>query len=434
VAAATTSPAPVSPEGAATADGGAFGAADAPDDDADSGERVHSLVGQGRFAEAHALISDAFVERNGSAGYLLRAWVLAQEQRPADARDAVDWALAIASPAEAGDVFVLAGVVLLSLDEAHAALTVALRATGADPDGWEPSVLLSDVYRRLGRIPDAIAAARRAVALAPREAEAQVALARSLSAGRGVFGRIPRRNRAEHRAAAERALMLGAAPGQLVVPRGGAVLGGMGLAVFLGMQIYRIETGGTWELVAAGIVFGVTFGLIAVLVAMSSRRSGVSARTRLRGMRATTRTEMVGDGWLWRISAVHVAAVLPLPALLTTGLLADRAWRGAAWPLWADVLLAVVGLVAVCAVLFGVPWWYGEVYARRILRYAGLVRLQLTATGLLVGGTLALAVRGRASTGTWTSVALAHVGWTVGSWIAATLLSTRLQILRRRAL
>jgi hypothetical protein len=395
---------------------------------------VHSLVGQGRFAEAHALISDAFVERNGSAGYLLRAWVLAQEQRPADAREAVDWALAIASPVEAGDVFVLAGVVLLSLDEAHAALTVALRATGADPDGWEPSVLLSDVYRRLGRVTDAVAAARRAVALAPREAEAQVALARSLSAGRGVFGRIPRRNRAEHRAAAERALALGAAPGQLVVPRGGAVLGGVGLAVFLGVQLYRIETGGTWELVAAAIVFSVTFGLIAALVTMSARRTGVSARTRLRGIRATTRTEMVGDDWLWRIAAVHVVALLPLPALLTTGLVADRAWHGHSWPLWAAALLAAAGLAVVSAILLGVPWWYGGMFAHRILRYAGLVRLQLTVVGLLVGGTLALAVRGRVSAGTWASVAVAHVVWTVGGWLAASVLSARLQVMRRRAL
>lgn len=434
MAAAATSQGPGSPEGAATADSGAFGAADAPDDDANSGERVHALIGQGRFAEAHAVISDAFVERNGSAGYLLRAWVLAQEQRPADAREAVDWALAIAGPAEAADVFVLAGVVLLSLDEAHAALTVALRATGADPDGWEPSVLLSDVYRRLGRTPDAVAAARRAVAVAPREAEAQVALARSLSAGRSPLGRIARRHRAEHRAAAESALALGAAPGQLVAPRGGAVLGGVGLAVFLGVQLYRIETGGTWELIAAGIVFAVTFALIATLVNMSSRRSGVSARTRLRGIRATTRTELIGDEWLWRIAAVHVAALLPVPVLVTTGLVADRAWRGDPWPLWAAVLLSAAGLAAVAVILLGVPWWYGAMFTRRILHYGGLVRVQLTAVALLIGNTLALAARGRAATGTWAYVAGAHLTWTVGGWLAATVLSFRLQVLRRRAL
>lgn len=392
------------------------------------------LVGQGRFAEAHALISDAFVERNGSAGYLLRAWVLTQERRPAQAREAVDWALAIAGPAEAADVFVLAGVVLLSLDEAHAALTVALRASGADPDGWEPSVLLSDVHRRLGRVPDAVAAARRAVAVAPDEAEAQVALARSLSAGRGPLGRIPRRHRAEHRAAAERALALGATPGQLTAPRGGAVIGGFGLALFWGIQLYRIETGGTWQLVAAGIVLVVTFALIAFLVKSGTRRSGISARTRLRGIRATTRTSMVGDDWLWRISAVHLCAALPVPVLLTTGLVADRAWRGGGWPLWADGLLACTGFGAVVLLLVGIPWWYGGMFARRILRYAGLLRCQLAVASLLIGATLALAVQGGVSRDVWAYMAGAHVVWTVGGWLFALALSGRLQALRRRAL
>ncbi|SDO03637.1 tetratricopeptide repeat protein [Actinacidiphila guanduensis] len=396
---------------------------------------MHALVGQGRFAEAHAVVSDAFVERNGSAGYLLRAWVLAQEQRPAEARDAVDWALAIAGPGEAGDVFVLAGVVLLSLDEAHAALTVALRATGADPDGWEPSVLLSDVYRRLGRVPDAVAAARRAAALAPDEPEAQVALARSLSAGRSPLGRIPRAHRAEHRAAVERALALGAVPGQLVAPRGGALLGGMGFVLFLGVQLYRIETGGTWELLAGGVVLAATFALVATLVNISARRTGISARSRLRGIRATTRTEMVGDEWLWRIAAVHVAAVMPLPVLVTTGLIAARAWHGHPWPLWAAALMAGLALAGVCAIVLAVPWWYGGMFARRIARYGGLFRIQLTAVGLLVGTTLALAVRGRATTtDTWASVAAAHLTWTVGGWLAATALSARLQSHRRRAL
>lgn len=425
---------PESPEGAATADSGAFGAADAPDDDANSGERVHALVGQGRFAEAHALVDDAFVERNGSAGYLLRAWVLAQEQRPAAAREAVDWALAIAGPAEAADVFVLAGVVLLALDEAHAALTVALRAAGADPGGWEPSVLLSDVYRRLGRVPDAVAAARRAVALAPREAEAQVALARSLSAGRGPLGRAPRRHRAEHRAAVERALELGASPAQLVAPRGGALLGGVGLAVFLGVQFYRIESGGTWELIAAGIVFAATLVLIVVLVRVGARRTGVSARARLRGIRATTRTEMAGDAWLWRIAAVHVGALLPVPALVTTGLAADRAWRGHPWPLWAVGPLGLAGLCGVTAIVFAVPWWYGRMFARRMLRYAGLVRIQMTVVGLLVGGTVALTARGGAPTRTWAYVAGAHLVWTAAGWLAATAAAARLHFHRRRTL
>jgi hypothetical protein len=405
-------------------------------DDASSGERVHALVGQGRFAEAHALVSDAFVERNGSAGYLLRAWVLTQERRPAQAREAVDWALALAGPAETADVFVLAGVVLLSLDEPHAALTVALRASGADPDGWEPSVLLSDVYRRLGRLPDAVAAARRAAALAPQEAEAQVALARSLSAGRGLLGRLPRRHRAEHAAAAGRALALGAEPGQLVAPRGGVVIGGFGLALFWGVQLYRIESGGTWQLVAAGGVLLATFVLIAFVVRSGARRSGVSPRSRLRGIRATTRTEMVGDDWLWRIAAVRLAAVLPVPVLLTTGLAADRGWRAGVWPLWVVAPLAAAGLGAVAALLAGARWWYGDMYARRMLRYCGLVRLQLAVTAALSGVTLALAARGRGEVPgrTWAELTVAHTAWTVTGCGVALLLTGRMHALRRQAL
>ncbi|WNI15736.1 hypothetical protein [Actinacidiphila sp. ITFR-21] len=433
-----------SPAGAATADGGAFGAADPPDDedlpggqpedDASSGERVHALVGQGRFAEAHTLVSDAFVERNGSAGYLLRAWVLTQERRSAAARESVDWALAIAGPAEAADVFVLAGVVLLSLDEAHAALTVALRAGGADPDGWEPSVLLSDVYRRLGRIPDAVVAARRAVAVAPYEAEAQVALARSLSATRGLLGRLPRRHRTEHESAVERAMTLGVDPGQLTAPRGGALVGGLGLALFWAVQLYRIETGDTWQLIAGGAVLAATAVLLAVLVRAGTRRSGVGARTRLRGIRATSRTELTGDDWLWRIGAVHVGALLPLPVLFGTGLVADRAWRGHDWPLWAAVTAAVAGLGGLLLTLLGVRWWYGAWLAGRMLRYGRLVPVQLGAVGLLAGTTLALTARGHTPRWEWAVLAVAHLGWAVVGWATALMLAARLQARRREML
>jgi hypothetical protein len=415
-------------------DGGAFGAADLPDDDASSGERVHGLVAQGRFTEAHALVGDAFVERNGSAGYLLRAWILAQEKRGAEAREAVDWALAIAGPLEAADVFVLAGVVLLSLDEAHAALTVALRASGIDPGGWEPSVLLSDVYRRLGRVPDAVVAARRAVALAPHEAEAQVALARSLSSGRSLFGRVPQRHRPEHQAAVERALMLGADPGQLVGARGGAMAGGFVLALFWGIQLYRMERGGPWQFVAAGVALLATFVLIAVVLTVGSRRSGTGARARLRGIRATTRTEMAGDDWLWRISAAHVGAALPVPPLVTTGLVADRAWRDGPWPLWAVAAMTGTGVAGELLLLGGVRWWFGPEFSRRAFVYSWQGRFQLVVSFALLAATTALAARGDVPRATWADLASAHLTWAVLAWIAAIFLAQRAQTQRDRAL
>lgn len=406
----------------------------APRDDADRGERVHALVAEGRFAEAHVLVGDAFVERNGSAGYLLRAWILTQEGRPAQAREAVDWALALAGPAEAADVFVLAGVVLLSLDETHAALTVALRASGADPDGWEPSVLLSDVYRRLGRLPDAVSAARRAVALAPHEAEAQVALVRSLSVGRGLLGRVPRRHRAEYGRAVERALVLGAEPAQLSVPRGGALAGGVAVTLLWGLQLYRIESGGRFQLMAGAVALLATFAVVTVVVRAGTRRSGTGARARLSAVRATTRTELVGDPWLWRIGAARVAAWLPVPVLLTTGLAADRGWRGRPWPLWATAPAAAVGLAGALLVVSGAYWWYGRMFAARMLRYGGVAGVQLALGVVLASGTVALSARERVTAAAWAELALCHAVWSAGSWIVALGTAARLRGLRGRDL
>jgi hypothetical protein len=415
-------------------DGGPFGAPDAPDDDASRGERVHALVGQGRYAEAHALVDDVFAERNGSAGYLLRSWILLQERRTAEAREAVDWALAIAGPAEAADVFVLAGVVLLSLDEAHAALTVALRATGADPDGWEPSVLLSDVYRRLGRVPDAVAAARRAAVVAPHEAEAQVALARSLTSGRGPLGRIPRRHRPEHRAAVERALLLGADPSELTAPRGGAAAGMVVLVLLVGVQLFRIESGTAWQLVATGVAVAVSAGVGAVLVVSAGRRSGTTLRLRLRGIRATVRTELAADPGLRRIRELNAIVALPLVPLLTTALPAGRASEGHPWPQWAVALVTATAPVLLLIPALAVRWWYGGDFARRALLRNGPGRFQLAGTTALLGTTLGLSAAGTTARTPWSVLALAHLAWLLVATAATVIPAARARAERGRAL
>jgi hypothetical protein len=412
-------------------DDGAFGAADAPDDDASSGERVHALVAQSRFAEAHGLVSDAFVERNGSAGYLLRAWILAQERRRPESREALDWALALAGPAEAADVFVLAGVVLLSLDEAHAALTVALRATGADPDGWEPSVLLSDVYRRLGRVPDAVAAARRAVALAPQEAEAQVALARSLTSGRGLLGRVPRRHRAEHQGAVERALMLGADPTQLSAPRGGALTGTVAVVLLVGVQLFRIATGDIWQVIATAAGAGAMLALAVVLVTASVRRSGTPLPARLRGIRATVRTELAADPWLRRVREINAVAVLPLVPLVTTVLPCDKERQRAPWPLWAVAAVTAAGLAAVLVVGLAVHWWYGAAFAERAFLRDWNGRVQLAAVLLLLGATVTMAADSRVPHVAWQALTIAHLAWLLLGVALTVVLGVRAQ--RERA-
>lgn len=231
----------------------------------------------------------------------------------------------------------------------------------------------------------------------------------------------------------ERALTLGVDPGQLTAPRGGAVVGGIGFSVFCAVQIYRAETGSAWAIVVAGAVFASLALLIAVLLRIGTRRSGVSARHRLGGIRATTRTELAGDDWLWRIGAVQVGALLPLPMLLSTGLVADRAWRGHGWPLWAAMTAVTAGFCGVLLTLLGARWWYGAWLARRMVRYGRLIAVQLVVAGGLAAGTLALTAHGDAPRWEWVALAAAHLAWAVLGASVALVLVWRIQLKRHQA-
>jgi hypothetical protein len=311
---------------------------------------------------------------------------------------------------------------------------VALRAAGADPGGWEPSVLLSDVYRRLGRVPDAVAAARRAAALAPQEAEAQVALARSLTAGRGLLGRIPRRHRPEHQAAVERALLLGADPGELTAPRGGAGAGIIALVLLVGVQLFRIEGGNAWQLVATGVAMAGSAAVVAVLLVSSGRRTGTTLRLRLRGIRATVRTELAADPGLRRIREMNAVAALPLVPLLTTVLPAGRAAEGHPWAQWAVGLATGAALPLLLLIAFAVRWWYGAHFARRAFLRNRLGRFQLAGATTLLTSTLVLSVTGTTAPTAWSVLLLAHLVWLVLATTATAIPAARARAARAREL
>jgi hypothetical protein len=82
-------------------------------------------------------------------------------------------------------------------EELHAALAQAQAAMARDPDSAAPHRRAWDLYRQLGRYPDALAAARQAVRLAPGNAAAH----NELAAAYGCLGDI-----AAMRAAAEQAI------------------------------------------------------------------------------------------------------------------------------------------------------------------------------------------------------------------------------------
>ncbi|MDX3096134.1 hypothetical protein PV417_16505 [Streptomyces sp. ME19-03-3] len=356
-------------------------------DDAVTADRVFGLCERGRFAMAHSLVDDAFVARNGSFGYLVRARVFAYERRADRAREAVDWALAHAEPGDL-DPPLLSGLVLLMLGDAHAALGLGLRVAAADPREWRAQVLVADSCRMLSRRPEAVTAARRAVLIAPREAEAHVALARALDLSLRPAGR------AERRTAVTRALELGAEPADVARrrrwPRAVPALPAAALVLLAD------------PLVLAGWLW-----------LLQARRSGSTGRGRLQTVRAVTRAELEEDPARVRAAALTTAAWLAVLPFAVTGLAAAAAADGAPWPLPAVLGAAAGAVVVLLAAARAVRWWYGDTFLRRDVLPSRHTVLQLAAAAALVGTVVALSVAQTTSRAVWSGLTAAHVLWSV---------------------
>ncbi|MFF7213436.1 hypothetical protein ACFZAU_23340 [Streptomyces sp. NPDC008238] len=366
-------------------------------DDAVTADRVFGLCERGRFEMAHSLVDDAFVARNGSFGYLVRARVFAYERRADRSREAVDWALAHAEPGDP-DPPLLAGLVLLMLGDAHAALGLGLRAAAARPREWRAQVLVADACRMLSRRPEAVAAARRAVLIAPREAEAHVALARALDLS------LRPAARAERRTAVARALELGAAPSD--------VAGGRRWPRFVPALLVAalVLFADPWVLAGGTAALAVLAGALWLLQA---RRSGSTGRGRLQAVRALARAELHGDPARARAAALTAGALLPVLPFAATGLAAASAADGTPWPLPAVLGVAAGAVVVLLAAARAVRWWYGDAFLQRHFLPGRHAVLQLTAVVALIGTVVALSVAGATSTALWSAVTVAHVLWCV---------------------
>jgi hypothetical protein len=332
--------------------------------------------------------------------YLVRAKALADVRRAAEAREAVDWALAHAEGDDV-DVLVLAGVILLMLGDAHAALSVALRAVQAEPDAWEPQVLIADASRFLERIPDAVAAGRRAVALAPDEAEAQVALWRALAEVRTFTG-VPRQTRAELAATARRAEELGADPEQFTKPRLWLKL----IPFLAAFGLIRFTAG--WTLVAV-LAIGALLG--AALWLLQARRSGATASGRVQSMRALARTELAHDPAKSRTAVLNITGFLPALPFAATAFPCAAGSDGDPWSTWSVTFAAGGAVVVLLLAARAVRWWYGEEFFRNDLLPSRVTVLHLGAVTLLVGGTLAFSLTGTTSTGWWLALVIGHFLW-----------------------
>jgi hypothetical protein len=333
-----------------------------------------------------------------SYDYLVRARILAERRQAAQSREAVDWALAHAEPGDV-DVPVVAGMVLLMLGDAHAALTVGLRASASGPGRWEPYVLVADAYRLLDRRSDSVAAARRAVALAPQEAEAHVALARALGEGR--------RHRAERAAAAARAVELGADPAQVARRR----WTWLPVAVPAVCVVLPLIAGG-WALGVA--LLGLALTAAALRVA-EVRWSGTTLTARLQSVRALARAELAADPDRPRRTVLNTGALLAVLPFAATGFACAAGAHGRPWPAWLAAL-AVLGAGAVLGgLVLAVRWWYGADFVRRHILPSRMTSVHLLAAAVLMGTTLALSLAEPRSPWWWTGAFAAHLAWFLGA-------------------
>ncbi|MDX6332043.1 MAG: hypothetical protein QOI83_4426 [Streptomycetaceae bacterium] len=349
-----------------------------------------------------------------SYDYLVRARDLAAGRRPAESREAVDWALAHARPADTG-VLVLAGMVLLMLGDGPAALTVGLRAAGGDPDDWEAQVVVADACRLLVRIPESLAAARRAVALAPHEPEAQVALWRALAEYRTFTG-IPKEHRLERDATARRAVELGADPRQFRAPRWWLpVLP----AIVVGVMV---PTAGGW---VVGCVLALMAAVAAALWLVQARSSGTSASGRLQSLRALARADLAGDPSRTRTAVIGSGAFLPVIPFAATAFACAAGVGGHPWPDWLVAAAAGGALAALYAAARAIRWWYGADFLRRDFLPSRFAAVQLCAAGALIGTTLALSAAGVRSSAWWALLFYAHFGWFLAAFASAVALLAR---------
>lgn len=385
---------------------------------------TQELCETGRFGEAHALLDDVWVMRAGSLGYLLRAYVYALQGQHARSREAVDWALLLRE-GDPVDVLCLAGHVLLSLGDEHRAVSIAQQATAAAPDDWRPRVLLADAYRDLDRIAESVAAARRAVALAPHEADTHLALARSLTLR-------PRGNHDERQRAWAAAEQLGADVGEAAGAADAAsariawwrrLRWLPGVLIFVVLQALAAVD---WRLAVA--LIGVLVTALAVLWMLGARRTGVRLGDRVQAARTASRAELAADPGGERYALLTAVVGLPVVPFATTGFLTAAAADGAPWSADRAVLAALAVGAVLCGMAALVRWWHGEDFLRRVVLRSPLTEVRLVAVLLLSGGAIGLSLAGVGTGVWWDALFFAHLGW----FVVGLALTGRLLVRERR--
>lgn len=310
----------------------------------------------------------------------------------------------------------------VSRADAEAAESAARQAIEADGENWHGYAALADALvaqkRFLAdlvarqRMPEAVVAARRAVALAPDEAGARLTLADAL------FALVPRRigNRAAAHAEIDQAELLGADAEDLARRRKQQPTVGQEIFPLIVIPIFTMfgvaDAGGA---IGRAVAWPAMILLIVTKNVAKLRPKGQSLRGRLATQRALSRKRMPTDEQV-SVKAPGAAAalailVLPGAALSIPG--ADEA------PPSLPAALALLGCipVVVLSAWIGIDRWLRPGTVFRMLRHDTFTVCSLAVTLLLAPTSPLMVVRKVQSPGLWFTMYLVQMAWLVGNFI-----------------
>ncbi|NAS25359.1 hypothetical protein GT755_27200 [Herbidospora sp. NEAU-GS84] len=395
------------------------------------------LWDRGSFTEAAAFVRRLGAARPGEPlPILLQALIHTRQADARTARELIERAMDLTS-SPGSDSLALASMIFRELGDTTQAISYGLRATTLKPHDWQGYVALARAAAAeplRGQQHEAERAARRAVALAPGEATAYLAL------GEALLAYPPQRigTRKEGVEALERAA--GLAPGNAEIQKalaevrpakdGNAWLGclalpamvalfvaghrviemaGDGIARLLQIDQNRPEGEHSFPGLLILVVMGAVVWILVRLVRI--KRRGDRPQVAIGRRKALSRNLHLADEESLRIAAATAATVVCMVPLILTGSLAAEAAAGT--PLSADgALLPLVGVVALSVVGWSaVRWWFGPGQVQRALRVSGILRGCLLTSYVIVIGTVLLSWAEVSDEAAWTALMVLHFVW-----------------------
>ncbi|GLX95892.1 hypothetical protein Hesp01_38420 [Herbidospora sp. NBRC 101105] len=335
------------------------------------------------------------------------------------------------------DCLALASMIFRELGDTTQGISYGLRASTSNPHDWRGHVALARAAaanQLRGHQHEAERAARRAVALAPGEATAYLALGEALRAyppqrigtckeGVEALERAAelapgnaeiQKALAEVRPGKESTAWLGclALPAVIALFVAGHRLfemAGDGIAHLLKIDQNRPE--GEQSIPGLLILVAIVAVVWSLVRLVRIKRRGDRPQVAIGRRKALSRDLHLADEESLRIVATTAAAVVCMAPFVLTGSLAAEAADGT--PLSAgSTLLPLAGAIAVSVVGWSaVRWWFGPGQVQRALRVSRILRGCLLTSYVIVVGTVLLSWAEVSDKAVWTALMVLHFVW-----------------------